>query len=320
MKALYLCGLCLVAMAVGCGGGSSPAGPPAELPGPGTQRDNSRRIVIDSERYGTADIFTMAPDGSDWVRLTVTPEREWMPRWSPDRTMIAYFRGMPDDYRNMELWIMRADGTDQRKIRTTLAADNLPFTLTWSPDAKHIAYKRVDILEIFEVSNPVMDIESLTNVLYATWSPSANWGSSEAMLLVKRHFVNSKSSESIALIGGATTQRIVEHTMVREGGIYYHTTEGDIDWSPDGNTFLFRRSAGPTTTGIYATNRDGTGLRQVSTGLDDAPRWSPDSQELIFTRRASEKNNDVDIYAVHRDGSALRLVIGADAKIRNLDW
>jgi TolB protein len=114
---------------------------------------DGRRIVFTSLKDGDLDIYTMNVDGSDVRRLTTTPGYDGGPWWSPDGTKIAYRAWHPADsaltvYQSllrdrlvrpnrMELWVMNADGSDQRQI-TQLGGAN--FGPSWTPDGRRLIF------------------------------------------------------------------------------------------------------------------------------------------------------------------------------------
>ena len=114
---------------------------------------DGRRIVFTSLKDGDLDIYTMNVDGTDVRRLTTTPGYDGGPWWSPDGTKIVYRAWHPTDsalvtYRallaerlvrpnRMELWVMNADGSDQRQI-TQLGGAN--FGPSWTPDGTHLIF------------------------------------------------------------------------------------------------------------------------------------------------------------------------------------
>jgi TolB protein len=111
------------------------------------------RIVFTSLKDGDLDIYTMNIDGSNVRRLTTTPGYDGGPWWSPDGTKIVYRAWHPVDtalatYRDllaqrlvrpnrMELWVMNADGSNQRQI-TQLGGAN--FGPSWFPDGKRLIF------------------------------------------------------------------------------------------------------------------------------------------------------------------------------------
>jgi TolB protein len=114
---------------------------------------DGRRIVFTSLKDGDLDIYTMNVDGTDVRRLTTAPGYDGGPWWSPDGTQIAYRAWHPTDsalttYQSllrerlvrpnrMELWVMNADGSNQRQI-THLGGAN--FGPSWTHDGKHLIF------------------------------------------------------------------------------------------------------------------------------------------------------------------------------------
>lgn len=120
----------------------------------GVLSPDGRRIVFTSLKDGDLDIYTMNVDGTDLRRLTNTPGYDGGPWWSPDGTQIVYRAHHPTDaadlkeYRDLlaahvvrptrvELWVMNADGSNQRQI-TQLGGAN--FGPSWTPDGRHIIF------------------------------------------------------------------------------------------------------------------------------------------------------------------------------------
>ena len=120
----------------------------------GVLSPDGTRIVFTSLKDGDLDIYTMNVDGTNVRRLTTTPGYDGGPWWSPDGTKIVYRAWHPTDpaelaaYREllgqhmirpnrMELFVMSADGSDQRQI-TTLGGAN--FGPTWTPDGRRILF------------------------------------------------------------------------------------------------------------------------------------------------------------------------------------
>jgi len=111
-------------------------------------------IVFTSLKDGDLDIYTMNVDGTNVKRLTTTPGYDGGPWWSPDGKKIVYRAWHYTDpaelkaYQDllgkrmirpnrMELFVMNADGSDQRQI-TKLGGAN--FGPSWTPDSKRIIF------------------------------------------------------------------------------------------------------------------------------------------------------------------------------------
>ena len=112
------------------------------------------RIVFTSVRDGDLDIYSMKSDGSDVRRLTDAPGYDGGPWFSPDGTRIIYRAHHPTDpqeladYRallakdqvrpgKLEIWVMNADGSDQRQVTNLGGANFAPF---FTPDGQGIVF------------------------------------------------------------------------------------------------------------------------------------------------------------------------------------
>lgn len=115
---------------------------------------DGKKIVFTSLKDGDLDIYTMNIDGSDVRQLTTTLGYDGGPWWSPDGTQIVYRAYHPTDpaelkeYQDlleqrmirpnkMELFVMNADGSDQRQV-TKLGGAN--FGPNWTPDGKQLVF------------------------------------------------------------------------------------------------------------------------------------------------------------------------------------
>ncbi len=102
------------------------------------------KIVFTSVRDGDLDIYAMNLDGSEVKRLTDTQGYDGGPFFSPDGSLIVYRAHHPSepdalgDYQNllsdhkvrparMEIWVMDADGGNQRQITNLGCASFAPF-------------------------------------------------------------------------------------------------------------------------------------------------------------------------------------------------
>ena len=108
-------------------GGSDCVGQPGHTGlGPDWSKDGSR-ILFDSARTGSFQLFSMSSDGSDIVQLTSTGDNT-TPRYSADGNWIAFSSNRGGG--RYEIWVMRADGTAASQVTTP--TDPYEFLEGWA--------------------------------------------------------------------------------------------------------------------------------------------------------------------------------------------
>jgi Tol biopolymer transport system component len=110
-------------------------------------------IVFTSTRDGDLDLYKMRLDGSGVTRLTNTPGYDGGAFFSADGKRIVWRASRPagaelDDYRallarklvrprQLEMWVMNADGSDARQVTSLRAPSFAPF---FHPDGRRILF------------------------------------------------------------------------------------------------------------------------------------------------------------------------------------
>jgi Tol biopolymer transport system component len=235
------------------------------------------------------DLFVMNVDGSGVANLTTSPEDvqtgfgQSYAQWSPDGSMIAY---EGDD----GLYVMNADGSDQRK----LAYGASP---TWSPDGAWIAFVvgRDHGADLWKMHPDGTGLTQLTHSTGSdqlpTWSPK---GSRVAFL---------RENAIYAVNSDGTGTSVVAEIK----GMYLFQAQ----WSPDSEHLAFEADNGHDYD-IYAADVDGSQITLLAADpkLDENwPVWSPDGSMIAFaaTDDLSPLNDGSwDLYVMNSDGTGTR--------------
>ncbi len=129
------------------------------------------------------ELYVMAADGSNQVRLTDNEAEDVEAGWSPDGTRIAFTSSRDG---NSEIYVVSADGSDPRRLTSDPSPDEGP---AWSPDGSRILFTSyrdgADPLtlgsgnaEIFTVRPDGSGSTNLTDSVdwdgYPAWSPEGS--------------------------------------------------------------------------------------------------------------------------------------------------
>lgn len=124
------------------------------------------------------DIYTVNVDGSGLTKLTKESGLNGSPTWSPDGSQIAFSSNRDPDQRH-KIWVMNADGSNQRRLTDIHNTSNPLFYgdgwPSWSPDGSSILFTgyrdfngarncfEVNCLEIFVMNADGTNDHPLTN-------------------------------------------------------------------------------------------------------------------------------------------------------------
>jgi Tol biopolymer transport system component len=230
------------------------------------------------------------------------------------------FASKRDD--NYEIYVMNADGTDQRRLTNNPREDGRP---AWSPDCRQIAFDsdRSGHFDIYVMNADGSNVRRLTNKGdngYPAWSPAPlGGGTGGAQIAFSRYdpgsdiYVTLAPHTSAGVNTDGTNQQRLTQTGV--GGVDMDLF--DPAWSPDGMQMVCVVDSNPAPgdeeSAIYVLNaRDilqGTGgaklrpLPRVGSRLNDNPAWSPKGSQIAFS---AEVDGHRGIYVVNADGTNLR--------------
>ena len=245
---------------------------------------------------------------------------------------------------NSEIYVMDADGKNQRNLTNDPAEDWSP---SWSPDGQSIAFLsgRDGNDEIYVMDADGRKQRNLTNDLAGDWEPS--WSPDGQRIAFRSG--RTRNAEIYVMDANGRNQRNLTNNPAfdsdpswsadgqsitfnsrRDGNseIYVMDSDGEDqhrltnspafefnpDWSPNGQSIAFARDGE-----IYVMDADGDnqGNLTKNPGWDWGPSWSPDGQRIAFN---SDRDGNSEIYIMDADGMNLRNLTNHPALDRDPDW
>jgi Tol biopolymer transport system component len=305
-------------MAIGLTGCGAPSGPaPGSIVFSGRPAD-------DPEAQGW-QLLVMNPDGSGLRRLTRT-DGDVAPSWSPDGTKVVFARAtyIEDcsfDPACAQIWIVEADGTDERRLTPASARSEAP---DWSPDGDRIVFQQWNVpydysgqIDIYAMNVDGSDIRQLTDGPGANEDPA--W-SPDGERIVFSRYVDGEYEIWVMNAEGSEQRRLTPR------GVSAHSPA----WSPDGEKIAVTRQSGDDCDAIVVMNEDGTEERTLLPPGEGGggPAWSPDGSQIAFIHcyeNLGEDENlgegEADIWVMDADGgNAHTLQAGPYTEPGGLDW
>ena len=156
------------------------------IPGPTQVGGGFGQIAFASARSGIPQIYLMNADGTGLQLVTSVENGACQPSWSPNGAQLVFIspcraRGefFENTYNDSSIYMINADGTDQKTLTTIPGSDYDP---AWSPDGTRIAFTSVrdgrkeiyvlavDSGAVTRLTNSTGDIENSE----PAWSPFSN--------------------------------------------------------------------------------------------------------------------------------------------------
>lgn len=189
--------------------------------------------------------------------------------WSPDGTHLVFDANHEG---SRELYVMRADGRDLRRLTDTPASEYYPF---FSPDGRRIVYftaqDTTSVIYVMDADGG--NVRRLTPEAGFNADPAWSPDGSQIAFYSRRD----GNDELYVMDADGGNVRRLTHTEAREN---------TPAWSPDGTRLAFVSDrAGQAD--LYVMNADGMQVRRLTDSplSDRVARWAPDGTGLVFYSR-----------------------------------
>lgn len=279
------------------------------------------KIAFHSKRDGNSEIYTMHSDGNGQTRLTFNAARDNAPSWSPNGRQIAFHSSRDDDNdphtaeENTEIYVMDADGGNQRRLTHYLGLDTRP---DWHPDGSQIAFTstRNGNFNIYVMDTDGSNVKQVTDLEFAArpkWSPDGKRIAFEGYIGNQREIfvVNTNGT------GRFKVSKPRPDASMFLGG-----------WSPDGKQILYTEAVGLSVANSFPViaTLNLVGQRKVKR-WDRVPvprmpfhstAFSADGKSIFFS---GKRDNDWNIYRFQlADGKLIQLTDSPGSDVAAHEW
>ncbi len=264
-----------------------------------------------SNRDGNYEIYTSGNTDSTTVQLTFNSNRDWWPRFSPNRLKIAF---VSNEQVDPQIYTMNTDGSNIFKVTTlpVVGYHNNGIGFSWSPDGGHIIYANYN--KLYMVDQFGANLTQIATAPAERHFRETDWSSASNKIVVLTIGENPYDSEIYLMDANGSNMTLLMDNLP---GVMESPS-----FSPDGNKIVFTRdvsgyevpSGRQLDSHIFIMNIDGSDTTDVSVnksgGTNDLhPRYSPDGAKIIFENVQNDGSRSKDIWIMDVDGNSRQKII-----------
>ena len=238
------------------------------------------KIAFVNDRNGTPSIFTIDADGTNVERLVPNRPQGGFTSFSPNgKSVLFSVRVATKPLSTYEFWSMKANGTHVGRFFTQIS--NRPYTSTWSPNGRKIAFFGRNGIWVINV-----DRTGAREIADADFSGAApSWS--------KRGLIAFDRAGSIWVVNPKTGKE----RLVGPGS--------QPSWSPDGRRLVYVAvPQNGVDNDIFVMRSSGSGRKRLTATSrinETQPAWSPGGRWIAYTGKKG-------VYAMRSNGKKARLV------------
>jgi tricorn protease-like protein len=208
---------------------------------------DGKQVLINRQHDGIGQLYSLADDGTNPVRLTSGDDHYYNPIWSPTGATIAFGRDNLDRRQASRLMLMSPDGSNEQVLYRGTAFFNV-----WSPDGTKVILTvdgkplLVDIVSQQAAPLKIQGFEDQT-IMISDWSADGKW-------FAFTHLAPGIEQIYIASLDGSNVRQ-----AVADGA-----SNRMLKWSADGSEFVFISTRDVAGGEVYRATNDGSQIQRLT--------------------------------------------------------
>jgi Tol biopolymer transport system component len=230
-------------------------------------------------KHPRSHIYSVSVEGAARRQLTNADADDLKPAVSPDGRWVAFLRIVPvlADH-GAHVWVMRSDGSEERILSHTGAADG---PLAWSPNGRVLLFSAWDYSRCVGPNATkcaftdvwAVDVATGVSRLLLPHAQNPRWSPDGRTIVYQDFWPGIATSRVLLAAASGAMRRVLAKAGLSEAGSAPPT------WSPSGHAIVFGAGIRQR---LFVVGRSGGRPRRLTQGMK--PAWSPDGRELAVAR------------------------------------